>query len=178
MSFLIAIQAFARAAWAIKWVRYALATAALLSALTYWHNSRVDAAVKQYAATRDAADLAILAQAKVEAQAATDANAAAILAAQQKAFNQGQTDEKTIQSLRADLRNGTRILRQYATCSGDRNANIGTALAASDASSRAAASGSVDDSERIVRLGEIALTALNNWQEAQAVIVADREALK
>ena len=111
MSFL-AIQTFARAIWAIKWVRYAVAALAVLSALVFWHNSRVDAAIEQYAATRDAADLAILAQAKVEAQAATDANAAAILAAQQKAFNQGQADEKTIQSLRDDLRNGTRSLRQ------------------------------------------------------------------
>lgn len=178
MSFLIAIQAFARAAWAIKWVRYALGAAALLSVLTYWHNSRVDAAIEQYATARDAADLAILAQAEAEAQAATDANAAAILAAQQKAFNQGQTDEKTIQSLRADLRNGTRILRQHAACSSDRNANIGATITASDASSRAAAGGSADDSERIVRLGEIALTALNHWQEAQAVITADREALR
>ena len=177
MSFL-AIQTFARAIWAIKWVRYAVAALAVLSALVFWHNSRVDAAIEQYAATRDAADLAILAQAKVEAQAATDANAAAILAAQQKAFNQGQADEKTIQSLRDDLRNGTRSLRQYATCSSDRNANAGTAIAASDASGRSAASGGADDSERIVRLGEIALTALNHWQEAQAVITADREALR
>jgi hypothetical protein len=173
----LAVKGFTKAAWAFKWVRYALAAMAVIGGLLLWHNSRVDDAVQAYASNRDADDVKARSEAEGEARIKTDQNATAIADAQKKAFEQGKKDAQTIESLRDAVRAGTVRLCQYSGDREQRNANVGGSVTAGDGASGAEASGSLADTERVIRLGEIALDALNDLEEAQAVITADRAAV-
>ena len=141
------------------------------------HNSRVSRAVAAYTVTRDLADAQALAQAQTNAQAATLVHEQALSDISTQLFNQDKTDEKTILDLRSRIRAGN----AGGLCDA-RRASVNPAspispAASGDATSATAARGSDADSERVIRLGEIALQSLNALEAAQGVINADRAAL-
>lgn len=156
---------------------YALIAAAVVTVLIFWHNARVDAAIEAYKSARDEQDAQAVSVAQGEAKLKSDQHAAALAVVEKQAFEQGKTDEKVITDLRADVRAGRVRLCEHPNHSGQRDPDAGRAIATSDATSPATASGVIEDSERVIRLGEIGLEALNRWEEAQGIIKADRAAV-
>ncbi len=156
---------------------YAFIAAVVVTGLVVLHNARVDAAVEAYKVARDGQDAQAVSQAQGEAKLKSDRHAAALAVVEKQAFEQGKTDEKVINDLRADVRTGRVRLCEHPNHSGQRDTDAGRAVTASDAASPAAASGAAEDSERVIRLGEIGLEALNRWEEAQGIIKADRAAV-
>lgn len=156
---------------------YALIASAVITVLIFWHNARVDAAVKAYKTGRDKQDAQAVSQAQGEAKLKSDQHAAALAVVEKQAFEQGKTDEKIIADLRADVRAGRVRMCEHSNRSSQRDTDAGRAVTASDAASPAAASGAAQDSERVIRLGEIGLEALNRWEEAQGIIKADHAAV-
>ncbi len=145
--------------------------------LITFHNVRVNRAVATYKVTRDLADAQALSQAQTDAQAATLIHEQALSEISTQLYTQDKTDEKTI----LDLRNRIRAGNAGGLCDA-RRASFNPAspispTASGDAASATAASGSDADSERVIRLGEIALQSLNALEAAQGVINADRAAL-
>lgn len=141
------------------------------------HIKSVSAAVEEAMLNRDIADAKELERILGEAKIKTDQHAADIAAIEQKSFEQGKHDEKIISDLRSDVNNGTRKLRQYATACDNSIANISGTIGAGDGTGGTETGGSLADTERVIRLGEIALDALNDLEEAQATITADRAAI-
>ena len=156
----------------IFWLVVAASVAMML------HTNAVNDAIERTNQKRD--NLEALAKAEIEAEVKikSDKNAAEIAEAANKSFIQGQKDAKTINDLRDAVRNGTLQLRQYkASCSAD---SINTIADPSerDATDRTNPTGITEDSERIIRITEIGLNALKNWEEAQGIIKADRGVLE
>jgi hypothetical protein len=138
------------------------------------HVKSVSSAIEAAMNSRDIADAKELERIAGEAKIKTDRHVADLVAIEQKSFEQGKRNEKIISDLRSDVNNGTRKLRQYATACNNNLANISGAVGAGDAAGGAIESRIAKDSERTIRAVEIGLTALQYWDEAQAIIRADR----
>ena len=156
----------------IFWLVVAASVAMML------HTNAINNAVERTNQERD--DLEALAKAEIEAEAKikSNKNAAEIAEAANKSFIQGQKDAKTINDLRGAVRNGSLQLRQYkASCSAD-STNTVADSSERNATDRTNSTRITEDSERIIRITEIGLNALKNWEEAQGVIRADRGILE
>lgn len=179
----LAIVSFLKRLATNKWTWIVLFVLASVFTLYKWHRGVVADEIKVYAAQRDADDaddaevlrLAQKQQAVLEKQHAKD-----IETSQQRAFLQAQKDEKVIANLRADVSAGVKRLRTYSAYNSSANnpSPYPPSGTADNATSAAVARGIATDSERVIRITEIGLLALKNWQEAQDTIIADRKAIE
>jgi hypothetical protein len=172
------IGSFFKSLLSSKWFWVSIVAIGLASYAAVWHNNTIEQAIKETNDNRDKLELIAKAEAEDKAKIKSDQNAADIAAAANKSFIQGQQDAKTISDLRTAVNNGTLRLRQHqANCSFS-SANTIPSAAERDATDRTDTARIVEDSQRVIRITEIGLDALKNWEEAQGIITADRAALK
>lgn len=175
----LAIVSFLKRLATNKWTWIVLFVLASVFTLYKWHRGVVADEIKVYAAQRDADDAEVLRLAQKQQAVLEKRHAKDIETSQQRAFLQAQKDEKVIANLRADVSAGVKRLRTYSAYnSSANNPSPYPSGTADNATSAAVARGIATDSERVIRITEIGLLALKNWQEAQDTIIADRKAIE
>ena len=159
----LAIVSFLKRLATNKWTWIVLFALASVFTLYKWHRGVVADEIKVYAAQRDANDAEVLLLAQKQQAVLEKQHAKDIEASQQRAFLQGQKDEKVIANLRADVSAGIKRLRTYSAYnSGANNPSPYPSSTTNNAASAAVARGIATDSGRVIRITEIGLLALKN----------------